>query len=51
MVRDSEVVATWVVDLEKLLVLPTFGMSGVSGETHDYNGHVHHNIHKACSYE
>ena len=47
MAYDFEVI----VDLEKLLELPTFGASGVRGDTHVYNVHVYHNMHKACSYE
>jgi len=40
-----------IVDLSKLIQLPTFGASGLKEDTHVYNGHVHHNMKKACSYE
>ena len=40
-----------IVDLYKLLELPTFGASGLRKDTHVYNGHVDHSMHKACSYE
>jgi len=47
MVQGSKVI----VDIDKCLDLPTFDASGVREETHMYNGHVHHNMHKACLYE
>lgn len=34
-----------------LLGLPTFDAYGVRWDTHEYNGHAHHNMHKSYLYK
>lgn len=51
MAQNSEAIVVCAVDLQKFLGIPTFGTFGVREDTHEYNGHVHNNMDKACSYE
>lgn len=36
---------------KQLLELPILGAAKVKGSTHEYNGKIHRNNHKVCSYE